>query len=464
MTLSFNGLAQASLPGMGDVLSPYIYVFYAAFIVSFIFTPIMRSVAMYYGIINRAGGLGRSYRNPVAYLGGIAVFLGWMSGLAISQFLNLHRQEPGWPNHVIISFGIVAGACVVILMGLWDDLNGIRPWTKVLGQIAGAVLLLTNGIGTRCTYLILEPIGQRIGKLLFAPGAESFLSATQWLFGGWPHPGAVVFFPEWLITFTSALLVIIVVVGCCNAANLMDGMDGLCGGVTAIIVGGFLFLAAHLAVNGFVMNTNWDALRIVLGLALLGSVLGFIPFNFSPASIFMGDTGSMFLGFSCATLMILFAEGQHPKWFLASMVVFGLPVLDSVLSFARQWVNGRPLLSADKMHIHDQMVARGLSVKRTVLTSYGLAMLFTLLGMGIVYMRTRFAGAVYLVVFGSVIIAAYKLGMVHEKPLVVKPRGPAKADQRERPAAEPIPGLFDLPTGQTDADLTSTQPHKPAST
>src|SRR5205085_4091326 len=187
--------------------------------------------------------------------------------------------------------------------------------------------------------------------------------------------------------------------GCCNATNLMDGLDGLCGGVTAIIAGGFLFLAVHLACVGGGMNSNWDALRVILGLALLGAVLGFIPYNFNPASIFMGDTGSMFLGFCSAATIILMSQGQHWRWFLASMVMFALPVLDTALAFARRWVNGRPLFSPDKQHFHHQLVARGLSVKKTVFISYGLAFFFAIAGGMIAVIRTRYAVAFYLMIF-----------------------------------------------------------------
>src|SRR5256885_16113388 len=103
------------------------------------------------------------------------------------------------------------------------------------------------------------------------------------------------------------------------------------------------------------LNTNWDGQRVVLGLALLGAVLGFIPFNFNPASIFMGDTGSMFLGFSCAVMIILMGQGQHPKWFLASMVRFALPVLDTLLAFARRGVGNGPRFGADRFHFRHQL-------------------------------------------------------------------------------------------------------------
>ena len=119
----------------------------------------------------------------------------------------------------------------------------------------------------------------------------------------------------------------------------------------AALICGLLFLAVHLAMFGGGLNSNWDALRVVLGLALLGAVLGFIPYNFNPASIFMGDTGSMFLGYACAVMIILMSQDQS-KWLLASMVMFALPVLDTVLAFARRYVNGRPLFSADRFHFH----------------------------------------------------------------------------------------------------------------
>src|SRR5207247_11102376 len=158
----------------------------------------------------------------------------------------------------------------------------------------------------------------------------------------------------------------------------IDGLDGLCGGVTAIIAAGLLFVAVHLAMNSGGMDSNWDGQRVVLGLALLGAVLGFIPYNFNPASIFMGDTGSMFLGYACAVMIVLLADAGS-KWFLAAGVMFALPVLDTTLAFARRWVNRRPLFSPDKFHFHHQLVARGLTVKRAVIVAYLLAIVFVVL-------------------------------------------------------------------------------------
>lgn len=388
-----------------QVLSNYIYVFYASFAVAFVFTPIMRAVALYYGIIDRPDQQRKMHKVPVAYLGGVAVFLGWLTGLAVSQYLTLHRIDPGWPTiHPKIHFSIVVGAILIVILGLWDDILGLRPWVKIAGQVSAALCLLMDGVGVGSTGPLVVPIVDRIFPWLgIANGA-----------------GAAASLVGYFVAISSALLVIVVVVGCCNASNLMDGLDGLCGGVTAVIAAGFLFVAVHLAMSGGGVNTNWDALRVVLGLALLGAVLGFIPYNFNPASIFMGDTGSMFLGFACATMIILMAQ-ERSKWFLASMVMFALPILDTTLAFARRWINGRPVFSPDKQHFHHQLVARGFSVKQTVLISYSLAFFFALLGVAIVFMRTRYTGAVYLVIFGSIIVAAYKMGMVHERPATATP-------------------------------------------
>jgi UDP-GlcNAc:undecaprenyl-phosphate GlcNAc-1-phosphate transferase len=405
--MSMSILSQAVSPvgtpafTVDDVLSPYVFVFYAAFAISFIFTPVMRRVATFYGIIDKPDGVRKMHRKPVAYLGGVAVFLGWISGLAMSQFLYMHRAAPGLDLHVVIPWSIVIGATVIVVLGLIDDTKGISPSMKIGGQVLAAVLLLLNGVGTQATLPFLKPLTLR---------------TFNWF--GWPDGGLP---PDWIVISTSCALVVAVIVFCCNATNLMDGLDGLCGGVTTIVAFGYCILAVNLAMVGDGAGANWDAARVVLALALLAAVVAFVPYNFNPASIFMGDTGSMFLGFSCGLMIILLAE-VHSRWALAALVMFSLPILDTSLAFARRYVNGRPLFSADKQHLHHQLVARGLSVKQAVILSYALAIGFVLLGTVMVFIRTRYAVAAYLVIFGSIIVAAYKMGMVHERTVVDKPK------------------------------------------
>jgi hypothetical protein len=118
--------------------------------------------------------------------------------------------------------------------------------------------------------------------------------------------------------------------------------------------------------------------------------------------------------------MIVMMADAGGKWFMAAGVMFALPVLDTSLAFARRWVNRRPFFSADKHHFHHQLVSRGLTVRKAVILAYALALGFMLMGTAIVFLRTRYAVATYLVIFGYIVVTAYKLGMVHERPLVVR--------------------------------------------
>lgn len=390
---------------VSEVLSPYIWVFYAAFIVAFIFTPIMRHVAIHFDIVDRPDGKRKVHRDPVAYLGGVAMFLGWLAGVTTSQFTQWHLGSnyfQGLGPHVLVPVVAVMGALGAFLLGLLDDIKHIGPYLKILGQVGAAVALLWSGIGWGLADSFVTAMNIRLGPRL---GIELDPNTLRTI-------GHVI----------SAGLTIAIVVFCCNASNLMDGLDGLCGGVTAIIAAGLLMLAVFVAKTpqlGNVESVNTDALRVVIGLALLGAALGFVPYNFNPASIFMGDAGSLFLGFTCALMIIMLGE-RDSSWLLAGTVMFALPVLDTALAFTRRKLAGRPIFSADKQHLHHQLVARGLSVRQAVLVAYSLAIFFVGCGMAIVFMRVRFAVAFYLVLFGCIIVAAYKMGMVHER-VVSKP-------------------------------------------
>lgn len=410
MALIQNLLAQA-LPATqpateirltaDQVLEPYVYVFYAAFIIAFIFTPVMRSIAIYYNIIDKPDLVRKLHAAPVAYLGGVAVFLGWLAGMAMTQLIIRHGPiTAGLDERLRIPMGIIVAALIIIGLGLWDDVKHISPRVKILGQILAAVALLASGVGDGVTKPFLDNIFTRLDVKLHL--------AT--------HPEV----QEAMVQVTSWLLTVALVVFCCNASNLMDGLDGLCGGVTGIMAIGFLIVSIVIAkaFDGVPEHFNLQGVGVVTALALLGGVLGFIPYNFNPASIFMGDTGSMFLGLMSATLIVIMGE-EHGKWLLAGLVMFALPVLDTSLAFARRYVAGRPFFSADRHHFHHQLVQRGLTVRKAVLASYGLTIFFVLCGVMVCFLRTRYVLGFYMVLFGSIIVAAYKMGMVHERAKVV---------------------------------------------
>jgi UDP-GlcNAc:undecaprenyl-phosphate GlcNAc-1-phosphate transferase len=386
-----------------EVLKPYVWVFYASFLVAYLLTPLMRRVAIYYGITDKPDGLRKVHREPVAYLGGIAVFLGWLVGVVVAEMCQWHlgtHWRVGFGPHPYIPLQIVVAAFIVVILGFVDDVKHISPKVKIVGQVLAAMFLLWANIGTHITEPFIHNLNERLPRFIGTQMPDEIYRSVIFL--------------------TSSGLSIAIVVFCCNASNLMDGLDGLCGGVTAIISLGLVALAVNLALYpqlslpNAAEKVNMDALRVIMGLALLAATLGFVPYNFNPASIFMGDAGSLFLGFSCALMIILLGEAEA-RWLLAALIMFSLPVLDTALAFARRKLAGRPLFSADKQHLHHQLVARGMSVKQAVLTAYGLAIFFVICGIAIVYIRTRYAIGFYLVLFGSIIVAAYKMGMIHER-------------------------------------------------
>ncbi|MEL7237302.1 MAG: MraY family glycosyltransferase [Planctomycetota bacterium] len=395
------------------VLSPYVTVFCVAFAAAYVFTPIMRHVAITFNIVDRPDGDRKLQKKPVAYLGGVAVFLGFIAALAVGQFVA-ENHNPAVKKFLTIPIPILASACVIFGIGLIDDIKGMSPKLKIIGQVAAAVTLLAYGIGT--------------GEGGFANQFVTYFFERLDVITGLDVPVNVEIFFATLVNWG---LVVALVVFCCNASNLMDGLDGLCGGVTAIIALGLVFVCVYLAKTGPVERAEMDAVRLVLAIALFGAVLGFLPFNFNPASIFMGDTGSLFLGFTVAVIIVLLGE-VGGKWMLGGLVMFSLPVLDTALAFTRRWLKGRPLFSADRHHFHHQLMGRTNSVKWAVVIAYGLSIFFVVSGCLLVFLRTRYALAFYLVLFGCIIVAAYKMGMIHER-----------GGQRERQASAedvPLPG------------------------
>jgi UDP-GlcNAc:undecaprenyl-phosphate GlcNAc-1-phosphate transferase len=212
----------------------------------------------------------------------------------------------------------------------------------------------------------------------------------------------------------SAIVAVGIIVSACNAANLLDGLDGLCSGVTGVMSVGYLILAIYLATAALPSAGTVDPVRICLSLALLGAVLGFLPYNFNPASIFMGDTGSMFLGYMSGTMILLFGQSGALKWFMSAIIMFGLPMMDTLLAIVRRKLTGKKIFSPDSNHFHHFLIRRGLSVRQAVLLSYAVAAVFVSFGLVIVIIPTRLAIGVYLVLFGWIIVAAFKMGMIFQ--------------------------------------------------
>lgn len=408
--------------GLSGVLQPYMPIFYVSFLVTLILTPLMRMLAQRHGVVDDPDGKRKVHAQPIAYLGGVSIFLGWMAGVCISAFLQGHNSQPG--VNIQVPPGVLMGASVVVLFGLMDDVYSLTPKVKLLGQLLAAGLLLVPGfLGVGVDHFLGNPLSNEVWSngtawMILMPldryGIVDFAHMAT-------NAPALFMAIKWGALVVSGLIGVFILIAACNATNLLDGLDGLCSGVTGVMALGYLLLAVYLASGAVQVHasaSSADPVRITLSLALLGAVLGFLPFNFNPASIFMGDTGSMFLGFMCGTMMLLFGQNGIVRWFLAAVVIFGLPLMDTLLAIVRRKLNGKPIFSPDSNHIHHFLIRRGLSVKKAVLLSYGLAAMFVSFALVIVVIPTHLAFGLYLVLFAWLVVAAFKMGMIFQKTTV----------------------------------------------
>jgi len=345
-------------------------VLLASFVCGLAGTWLCRKIALRFGIVDKPDDLVKTHTEPVAYLGGIGIFAGCAIGI-IAAIMYLYPS-----GAVKWLLGILGGGTIACFVGVGDDILDIKPWHKVLGQSIGAVVLVAVGI---------------------RPALESLTAPL-----GYQISGAL----EAVVSFIVAM---VFVLGATNSLNLLDGIDGLCASITAVIAVGMLglgMLAESQDVSDFA-----DPVRIIIALAVLGSVCGFLPFNKHPARIFMGDAGSLFLGFIMAGLMMLFAAAG-PQWCLCSIMIFGLPILDTAVAFARRWLNKRPLFVADRGHIYDQMMDRGISLNGTVGICCNLAGVYVLTGLVMSQIRMMHALIVCLIVFVVSSIVVWKKGFL----------------------------------------------------
>ena len=358
-----------------------------SFICAFAATWLCKRIALKFGIVDRPDNLVKTHKEPVAYLGGIGMLAGLIAGIFASIYVLV--DMPDFAETLKWLIGILAGAAIACLVGVVDDIFDIKPWQKIFGQVLAAMTLLLVGIRPDLSHF-LSPFGIQM--------------------------------PENLEFFLGIPIVIIFVLGATNSLNLLDGLDGLCGGVTAIITVAMLLLSVHLTTWGW--SGAADPVRIIVCLGLVGSVCGFLPFNRHPAKIFMGDAGSMLLGFVMAAMMMLFAN-TFPRWWVASIVVFGLPILDTAVAFIRRWINKRPIFVSDRGHIYDQMIDRGIPLKKTVGICYALAATYALIGLTMSQIRTRYALVVYVLVSVISVIVVWKKGFLKMEGL----RGAIKAEK-----------------------------------
>lgn len=334
--------------------------------------PLLRRLAHRLNITDRPDAKLKPHARPIAYLGGVGFYLAWLAGLAVMHMLSASGLDP--------RIWLVAGVGgIVLVIGLIDDIRGMPPLLRVAGESLAAVLLFVGG----ARYLGVP--------LLPAGGAVLAVSLAVHL---------------------------VLVLGACNSANLLDGLDGLCGGVCAIVLvglallAGVVILAGRSALGAGLDDQSAGQLRLVVELAvpMAGALLAFLRYNYRPASIFMGDAGSLLLGLLVAACLILLGV---PGWLgltllLGGAMIFAVPIGDTMLAFVRRGLSGRPIMLGDRSHFYDQLVDRGLSVRRTVNLCYLLSAGFAVIGIATAWAASTvggWAGLVLLLAVYAVVIA-----------------------------------------------------------
>ncbi len=381
------------------------WVYVISFAAVVVLTPLLRSLAIRWQFYDRPEGLLKPHARPTAYLGGLAIFIAWVLPVLIWVF-------SGSGQYLGEIMAIVLGGAILLSLGLVDDLKKIRPTYRLIGQIAVAVGLYISGVRFEAIPEITIQ-----GLVFFAPGSSEFIAA-------------------------GVFIQILLVTGASNAINLLDGLDGLCSGVSVIIAVGFLLVATHIgawAVPGWCANMvgptyRFNELAIVLAMALTAAALGFLLYNFNPATIFLGDAGSTFLGYLAAVFIILFADKPGMiKWFLAGLMIMGLPIFDTALALVRRLRNKRPIFGGDRSHFYDQLVDRGLSIRTTVVVSYGLAILAVVVAVGTLALRTRHIALLYVLILAAVAALAAFGGFIKVDPSSAQTKRKSRSSSLAKP-------------------------------
>lgn len=337
----------------------YIYfagAFLLALLLSFACTPIAQHIAYKIGAIDVPKDKRRMHKKPIPRLGGLAIFSGFYLSTLVFCTPYMTREIRG----------MLVGSIIIIALGMFDDVLALKPMQKFGFQ------LIATAIPVYC--------GVRITSL---PN----------IFGGTDAYIPLNIYMQYTVTIIWLLLIL-------NAVNLIDGLDGLAVGVSAIM---------SICVMIIVILVQSPAVAIIAA-ALAGACLGFIPYNFNPAKLFMGDTGSMFIGYTLAVMSVMgLFKAYAIIAFAIPFLIFGLPIFDMVFVSIRRVLNGKSPMSADKTHLHHRLIDLGFTQKQAVMIMYAIA---AVLGLTSVLIAGEgFMRAIVLVLIVALIVIACSLIM-----------------------------------------------------
>ena len=340
-------------------MESFIIPFIAATLMSLIATPIVRKLAFKIGAVDVPKDDRRVHKKAMPLMGGLAIFAAVIVSVLI--FLPLDKT----------TFSILIGGTLIVISGIIDDLKDMSPKVKLLFQILAGVVLILGGIKVD---FITNPFT-----------SNSSLLYLRWL---------------------SIPITLFWVVGITNTLNLIDGLDGLAAGVAMISSLSLMLVASKFGYGEIT----------ILSAIVAGACLGFLPFNFNPAKIFMGDTGALFLGFMLAAISI---EGVMKSVATIAVIVpiliLGVPIFDTTFAIFRRLLNGQSIMAADKGHLHHRLLNKGFSQKKTVLILYGISSIFGLFAVLIAKANSRQAVYLSVALFIGSVLMAIKIGLFEKK-------------------------------------------------
>lgn len=318
-------------------------------------TPVVKKIALKLDVIDLPKGKRKIHNKPIPLLGGLAIYFSFMLVMLLkSGALTTHET------------GIMIGATIIVIGGVIDDTFELRPRYKLIFQISAAVVLIIFGV--------------------------EISSVTNPLSNGDGY---------WNVGWMTVPMTILWVIGITNALNLIDGLDGLAAGV-ALISSITIFIIA-------ILNNRADA--AVLTAILSGSILGFLPYNFNPAKIFMGDTGAQLLGFLLAAISIEGTIKSAAAFAIAvPILALGIPIYDTLFAVIRRKINGKPIMQADRGHLHHRLLDMGLTQRQAVLVMYLISAILgsiAIIAMQISNQRAYFTLALVMVLL---VLVAWKCG------------------------------------------------------
>jgi UDP-GlcNAc:undecaprenyl-phosphate/decaprenyl-phosphate GlcNAc-1-phosphate transferase len=337
----------------------YMMIFGVATGFAFVSTPIVMKLAYKLGAIDVPKDERRVHKIPIPRLGGLAIYISFI--VCCLLFLKLDKQV----------LGIIISGTIILVMGIFDDIRPLKAHQKLFVQILASLILIFFGVTVKSI------------TIPFIGGDGSFS-----------------------IKYLGILLTIIWVVGISNAINLIDGLDGLAGGICLI---SSLTLFGVSIISGRYITMHLTAI-------LSGACLGFLPFNFNPAKIFMGDTGALFLGFILAAISMQGATKSAAAVAVAvPILAIGLPIYDTLFAMVRRKLNKKPIMGADRGHLHHRLLDMGLTQRQAVLSMYCISAVLGSASIIAMRVSSKKSFAILVVVCSIVIAIALELGIFDKK-------------------------------------------------